>query len=195
MRLTTHYLEEARVHWLGLSIKSDDIMVFNGLRIGFLGYCAVYRECEVIENSPFSPVKYSTKAASAAVKSLRSVSWLSVCVMKSGTFGTQRGAELIVVLLRWGRGGSYFPDETALVTARYLASLGVTLVIGDHPVLQQSHAYFEETLVVFSPGSFSRSPISYSSQLCWTQVTSHPLTTRGNSLSPSIGRGWSVSIF
>lgn len=76
---------------------------------------------------------------------------------------------MIVVMVRWGRGGSYLPDETVLATARYLASLGVTLIIGDHPVLQQGHAYFEETLVIFSPGSFSRS--SASPHLCWQQVS------------------------
>ena len=81
---------------------------------------------------------------------------------------------MIVVMVRWGKGGSYFPDETVLTIARYLASLGVTLVIGDHPVLQQSHAYFDDTLIIFSPGTFSRSSSSSSSssRLCWIQVSS-----------------------
>ena len=77
---------------------------------------------------------------------------------------------MVVVMVRWGRGMSHLPDETVLATARYLASLRVTLVIGSHPLLQQGHAYFEETLVIFSAGSFSRS--SLSSQLCWQQVSS-----------------------
>lgn len=81
----------------------------------------------------------------------------------------QRGAEVIVVLVQWGRGGNYYPDETSLTTARHLASLGVTLVIGYHPLLQQHHAYFENTLVIFSAGNFF-GPSSLP-QLCWQQVS------------------------
>ena len=87
----------------------------------------------------------------------------------------QHGADVVVVLVRWGRGGSYYPEETALSTARHLASLGVTLVIGDHPLLQQYHAYFEDTLVIFSAGSFFRP--SPHPQLCWKQVREYLLST------------------
>ena len=94
---------------------------------------------------------------------------------------------MIVVLVRWGRKGSYYPDETALVTARYLASLGVSLIVGSHSLLQQDHAYFEDTLVIFSAGSFSRT--SSQPQLCWQQVIppspSLPLSLP-SSLPPSL---------
>lgn len=89
----------------------------------------------------------------------------------------QHGADVVVVLVRWGRGGSYYPEETALSTARHLASLGVTLVIGDHPLLQQNHAYFEDTLVIFSAGSFFRP--SPHPQLCWKQVREYLLSIYG----------------
>ena len=79
-----------------------------------------------------------------------------------------------MTLVRWGREGSYYPDETALVIARYLASLGVTLVIGDHPTLKQDHAYIGDTLVIFSLGSFFRP--SNHPQLCWQQVSSQSLS-------------------
>lgn len=75
---------------------------------------------------------------------------------------------MIVVVVQWGRRGSYYPDETSLATGRHLASLGVTLVIGYHPLLQQQHAYFEDTLVIFSPGIFFSS--SSSPHLCWQKV-------------------------
>lgn len=80
----------------------------------------------------------------------------------------QRGADVIVVVVQWGRRGSYYPDETSLATGRYLASLGVALVIGYHPSLQQQHAYFQDTLVIFSAGNFISS--SSSPQLCWQKV-------------------------
>ena len=95
---------------------------------------------------------------------------------------------MIVVMVRWGRGARVLPDETALVVARFLVSLGVTLIIGDHPVLQQSHAYFEDTLIVFSPGSFCRPSLSLN--LCWRQVSSRPLRqAQGPQLCLSAERG------
>ena len=73
VRMTTHHLQEAGLHWAGLSIREDDVISVNGLRIGVLAYCAVYRECED-SDAPFSPVKYSPRAAATAVKYLQSVS-------------------------------------------------------------------------------------------------------------------------
>ena len=81
----------------------------------------------------------------------------------------QHGVDATVVMVRWGRRESYFPDETALVTARYLASLGVSLIIGDHPLVQQDHAYIENTLVIFSAGSFLRH--ANAPQYCWQKVS------------------------
>lgn len=81
----------------------------------------------------------------------------------------QRGADIIVVMVRWGRGGSYYPDETVLAVSRYLASLGVALILGYHPLLQQDHAYFHDTLIIFSAGSFFRP--SSNPRLCWQQVS------------------------
>ena len=81
----------------------------------------------------------------------------------------QRGVDVIVVMVRWGKGSSYYPDGTVLAVSRYLASLGVALILGYHPLLQQDHAYFQDTLVIFSAGNFF-SPSS-NPQLCWQQVS------------------------
>ena len=76
VRSTTHLLEEAGLSWLGLSARRDDVVTVNGLRIGVLTFCAVYRECgdSSSEDVPFAPVKYSPRTATSGVKSLRSVS-------------------------------------------------------------------------------------------------------------------------
>ena len=74
VRRTTHHMKEAGLHWIGLTIRRDILVTVNGLRIGVLAYCAVYRECEDSGGVPLSPVKYSHKTAAAAVKSLKSVS-------------------------------------------------------------------------------------------------------------------------
>ena len=83
---------------------------------------------------------------------------------------------MVVALVRWGLDGSHYPDEPALGVARHLANLGATLVVGSHPLLQQDHAYFGNTLILFSAGPFYR-PTTHS-DLCWPQVTGvHPLAT------------------
>lgn len=67
----------------------------------------------------------------------------------------------------WGLENSYFPDETALTIARHLALLGVSAVLGDYPNAVQDHAYFGDTLVVFSAGKLLSST---KSNYCWKKV-------------------------
>ena len=71
----------------------------------------------------------------------------------------------------WGRQGSYFPDETALTIARRLAHLGAMVVVGYHPNAVQDHAYFGNTLVLFSLGNVLSSDIT--TPYCWQQVSIH----------------------
>ena len=73
-KTTTQYLEEAGIHWVGLSLRMYDVMVLKGLRIGFLAFCAVYKECMESSSLPFAPVKYSSKMAAKAIQSLKTVS-------------------------------------------------------------------------------------------------------------------------
>ena len=73
VRTTTCHLNEAGLHWVGLSARKEDLVSVNGLRISILAYCAVYEECED-SGALFSPVKYSPRTAATAVKSLKSVS-------------------------------------------------------------------------------------------------------------------------
>jgi hypothetical protein len=73
IQTTTRHLNEAGLHWVGLSVRKEDLVSVNGLRISVLAYCAVYKECED-SGGLFSPVKYSPRTAATAVKSLKSVS-------------------------------------------------------------------------------------------------------------------------
>lgn len=74
----------------------------------------------------------------------------------------------MVVLMYWGLQSSYFPDETALTVARQLAQLGVGAVLGHHPNSVQDHAYFGNTLVVFSLGKLLSS--TKAADYCWNKV-------------------------
>lgn len=86
-------------------------------------------------------------------------------------FLSQHGVSTIIVLMHWGLENSYFPDETALAIARHLAKLGVTLIIGHHPLVVQDHAYFGNTLILFSLGNLIISDTSF----CWHKVRVHGL--------------------
>ena len=76
---------------------------------------------------------------------------------------------LVIVLMYWGLETSYFPDEMALSVARQLAALGVSAVLGHHPNSVQGHAYFGDTLVVFSPGRLLSS--TKATNYCWNRVS------------------------
>ena len=78
VKTTTQYLEEAGIHWVGLALKKDEVVVLNGIRVGFLAFCAVYKACTESSDGknkhPFTPIKYTAKAAAKAVTALRVVS-------------------------------------------------------------------------------------------------------------------------
>ncbi len=82
---------------------------------------------------------------------------------------TQSGVDTVIVLVYWGLEHSYFPDETALHVARHLAGFPeISVIIGHHPQHVQDHAYFGDTLVLFSPGNFIIPDNSTS--VCWKRV-------------------------
>lgn len=184
---TKEALEAVAIQWLGITSRQSEMVVVGGVRIGLLAFCGVQGQCEESASLPFAPIKYNSKVAASAVSTLKEVSpWLSVCccACDGSPYSVQRGADVVVVLIRWGREGSYFPDETALVIARHLTLLGVTLIIGSHPHLQQNHAYFGDTLVLFSVGSFLRPTTD--NQLCWQQVMLWPCSHETVSVSAHV---------
>ena len=82
----------------------------------------------------------------------------------------QHGADIIIVSVYWGNEHGVFPDEMMLYIARHLSNLPhVSAIIGHHPKLVQGHAYFGETLVIFSPGVFL-SPDN-DKGFCWRRVS------------------------
>ena len=76
VKSTTQCLEDAGIRWGGVTLKENNILVLNGLRVGFLAFCAVYGECVESASLPYAPVKYSTKAAAGAVSKLKLVGTL-----------------------------------------------------------------------------------------------------------------------
>lgn len=168
--VTVRALESSGMDWLGTYTKKGHILLLKRERVGLLAFCGVHKECgDGNIFLPFSPVKYSTKAAKSAVKELK-----------------ERGVTLVVVLMFWGLESSYFPDEMALTIARQLSMLGVSAVLGYHPNSIQDHAYFGNTLVIFSLGTLLSS--TKVTNYCWNKMSGewrYSLTRKCDLIHPS----------
>lgn len=62
--------------------------------------------------------------------------------------------DVIIVSMHWGTEYTHEPTAEEREIAKYLASLGVDIVIGHHPHVIQPIEYVDDTLVIYSLGNF-----------------------------------------
>ncbi len=62
--------------------------------------------------------------------------------------------DLLIVAMHWGVEYTHEPTEYEKDMAKYLASLGVDVIIGTHPHVIQPVTYVDKTLVIYSLGNF-----------------------------------------
>lgn len=62
--------------------------------------------------------------------------------------------DVIIVSMHWGTEYTHVPTEEEREIAKYLASLGVDIIIGHHPHVIQPIEYIDDTLVIYSLGNF-----------------------------------------
>ena len=62
--------------------------------------------------------------------------------------------DVIIVAMHWGTEYTHVPTAEQRREAKYLASLGVNLIIGAHPHVIQPVEYVDDTLVIYSLGNF-----------------------------------------
>ena len=62
--------------------------------------------------------------------------------------------DVLIVAMHWGVEYTHNPTAYEVDMAKYLASLGVDVVIGTHPHVVQPVAYIDDTLVIYSLGNF-----------------------------------------
>lgn len=62
--------------------------------------------------------------------------------------------DLIIVAMHWGEEYTHYPNSSQKEKAKYLASLGVNIIVGCHPHVIQPMTYIGDTLVVYSLGNF-----------------------------------------
>ena len=62
--------------------------------------------------------------------------------------------DVIIVSMHWGTEYTHVPTTEEREIAKYLASLGVDIIIGHHPHVIQPIEYVDDTLVIYSLGNF-----------------------------------------
>ena len=62
--------------------------------------------------------------------------------------------DVLMVAMHWGEEYTHYPNSGQKDKAKYLASLGVDIIIGCHPHVIQPMTYIDDTLVVYSLGNF-----------------------------------------
>ncbi len=67
--------------------------------------------------------------------------------------------DVIMVAMHWGNEYQHYPSTSQKETAKYLASLGVNIIIGAHPHVIQPIDFIDDTLVIYSLGNFVSSQI------------------------------------
>jgi len=67
--------------------------------------------------------------------------------------------DVIMVAMHWGNEYQHYPSTIQKETAKYLASLGVNIIIGAHPHVVQPIDFIDDTLVIYSLGNFVSSQI------------------------------------
>ena len=67
--------------------------------------------------------------------------------------------DLIIVSMHWGTEYMTYPTDKQKEIAKYLADLGVDLIIGTHPHVIEPIEYIDDTLVIYSLGNFISSQV------------------------------------
>ena len=75
-------------------------------------------------------------------------------VVKEDIERVRNKVDLLMVAMHWGVEYTHEPTEYEKDMAKYLASLGVDVIIGTHPHVIQPVTYVGDTLVIYSLGNF-----------------------------------------
>ena len=108
----------------------------NGLKYAFLSYTEQTNGISVPSGKSYLVNVYSKDKVKKDVEALK------------------EKADVIIVAMHWGSEYTHIPTTFEKEAAKYLASLGVNLIIGCHPHVIQPMTYIGDTLVVYSLGNF-----------------------------------------
>ena len=108
----------------------------NGIKYGFLSYTEQTNGLPVPSSKSYLVNVYSKDKVKKDVEAYK------------------EKVDVIIVAMHWGSEYTHTPTTFEKETAKYLASLGVNIVIGSHPHVVQPMTYIDDTLVIYSLGNF-----------------------------------------
>ena len=108
----------------------------NGIKYAFLAYTDMTNGLPVPAGKEYLVNVYSDHQAKIDIESIRDK------------------VDVVIVSMHWGEEYTHVPTYSEKREAKYLADLGVDLIIGSHPHVIQPVGYIDDTLVIYSLGNF-----------------------------------------
>jgi poly-gamma-glutamate synthesis protein (capsule biosynthesis protein) len=140
----TNYLDKLPLIYSGAARSSNGLHVKifkkNGITFAFVAYTYGTNGIPVPSGKDYLVNLYSNQKAKADLDKVRDL------------------VDVIIVSMHWGDEYQDYPNETQKTQAKYLANLGVDIIIGHHPhVIQPVEVIIndkgEETFVIYSLGN------------------------------------------
>lgn len=139
---TSNLLEDHGIRHLGVArnlIHAREPLVWeqNGVRIGFLNYCAVRIDSPFyVRNDRFGIVPLEIGEAEADVRALKET------------------VHVVIVSIHWGLEQYHYPTPEQRRTAHRLIDAGADVVVGHHPHVVQGIERYGNGLICYSLGNF-----------------------------------------
>lgn len=108
----------------------------NGIKYAFIAYTDMTNGLPVPQGKEYLVNVYSDEQAKIDIESIRNK------------------VDVVIVSMHWGEEYTHEPTYSEKREAKYLADLGVDLIIGSHPHVIQPVDYIDDTLVLYSLGNF-----------------------------------------
>ena len=123
--------------------ERDEVIVkeSNGIKYGFLSYTVQTNGLTIPSGKNYLVNVYSKDKVKEDVEKYRDK------------------VDLLMVAMHWGEEYMTYPVNSQKEIAKYLASLGVDIIIGCHPHVVQPIDFIDNTLVVYSLGNFVSSQV------------------------------------
>lgn len=112
------------------------IMEKNNIKYGMLSYTYGTNGLKVPEDKAYLVNLYSDEQAKKDIEILRNK------------------VDVLMVAMHWGVEYQFYPTEIQKKQAKYLADLGVDIIIGNHSHTIQPIEWLDNTLVIYSMGNF-----------------------------------------
>ncbi len=123
--------------------ERDEVVIkeVNGIKYGFLSYTTYTNGLIVPTGKEYLVNVYNKELIKKEIEAYRDK------------------VDLLMVAMHWGEEYMTYPVESQKEIAKYLASLGVDLIIGCHPHVIEPIEYIDNTLVIYSLGNFISSQV------------------------------------